>query len=235
MRKRKIVITCEHGGNYIPREFRYLFTNHEKVLTSHRGWDMGALEVAKYMARHLGAPLSYQRVSRLLVESNRSLSNEELFSQYSKELEKPIKKYVLSKYYHPYRNAIEKNISRCIDEGQEVLHLSVHSFTPVLNGVERQVDLGLLCDESRWSEMEFCQLWKSQIEQLLPNKLTMINVPYNGADDGFTTYLREKFPPEKYLGVEIEINQKYAGTEEMAIIRSALSNGLIMSEDLVEE
>lgn len=63
----------------------------------------------------------------------------------------------------------------------------------------------------------------------------MINVPYNGADDGFTTYLREQFPADKYLGIEIEVNQKYAGTEEMSVIRSALSNSLIISEDLVEE
>lgn len=235
MRKRKVIITCEHGGNYVPREFRYLFTNQEKVLTTHLGWDIGALEVAKYMARHIPAPLSYQRVSRLLVESNRSLHSEELFSKYSRELEKPIRKYVLSKYYYPYRNAIEKNISKCIEEGYEVLHLSVHSFTPVLNGVERQVDIGLLCDEARWAETEYCQMWKNQIEQLLPQKLVMINVPYNGADDGFTTYLRERFPADKYLGIEIEINQKYAGTEEMSVIRSALSNSLIISEDLVEE
>ena len=235
MRKRKIIITCEHGGNYVPREFRYLFTNHEKELSSHLGWDLGALEVAKYMARHLQAPISYQRVSRLLVESNRSLHSEELFSKYSRELEKPIRKYVLSKYYHPYRNAIEKSISRSIEEGHEVLHLAIHSFTQVLNGLEGQVDIGLLWDESKWIEIEFCQMWKSQIEQLLPQKLVMINIPYNGADDGLTTYLRGKYPSEKYLGIEIEINQKYAGTEEMSVIRSALSNSLIISEDLVEE
>lgn len=227
MRKRKIIITCEHGGNYIPREYKYLFAAHEKELSSHRGWDIGALEVAKYLSRHIPAPLSYQRVSRLLVETNRSTDNEELFSKYAQELDKPIKKYILNKFYYPYRNAVEKNLAKCIDEGYEVLHLSVHSFTPVLNGVERQIDIGLLCDESRWPELEFCQMWQTQIQQLLPEKLTMINVPYNGADDGFTTYLRGKFPVEKYLGIEIEINQKYAGTEEMAVIRAALSQSIM--------
>lgn len=235
MRKRKIIITCEHAGNYVPREFRYLFINHEKELSSHLGWDIGALEVAKYMSRHIPAPLSYQRVSRLLVESNRSLHSEELFSKYSKELDKPIKKYILRKFYQTYRNAIEKNIARNIEEGYEVLHLAVHSFTPVLNGIERQVDIGLLYDESRWEEKEFCQSWKDQIEQLLPQKLIMTNVPYNGADDGLTTYLRGIFPSDKYLGIEIEINQKYVGTDDLSIIRSALANSLIISEDLVEE
>lgn len=232
MCRRKIIISCEHGGNYIPHEFRYLFTGAAKVLSSHRGLDIGALDVAKYMSRQLSAPLVYQRVSRLLVETNRSIGHAQLFSEYLTDLSPSIKKYLLGKYYHPYRNAIEQKISQLISEGNQVLHLSVHSFTPEFNGVQRKVDIGLLCDENHVLEAEFCQLWKTEIENLLPEKVVMINVPYQGADDGFTTYLRGKYDQDKYLGIELEINQKYADTDEMAVLRSALTNSLSITNQI---
>ena len=36
-------LTCEHGGNRIPREYAHLFRGARAVLASHRGWDPGAL------------------------------------------------------------------------------------------------------------------------------------------------------------------------------------------------
>ncbi|HEX8011112.1 MAG TPA: hypothetical protein VF814_09280 [Casimicrobiaceae bacterium] len=36
------------------------------------------------------------------------------------------------------------------------------------------------------------------------------NYPYAGNADGLTTYLRRRFPAGSYLGIELEINQRYA-------------------------
>ena len=41
------------------------------------------------------------------------------------------------------------------------------------------------------------------------------NYPYLGKADGFTTYLRKQFQTH-YLGIEIEINQKYAKANVMS-------------------
>ncbi|MEO8932838.1 MAG: N-formylglutamate amidohydrolase, partial [Xanthomarina sp.] len=35
------------------------------------------------------------------------------------------------------------------------------------------------------------------------------NYPYLGKADGFTSYLRKQFP-KNYLGIEIEVNQKFS-------------------------
>ena len=43
------------------------------------------------------------------------------------------------------------------------------------------------------------------------------NYPYLGKMDGFTTYLRKKFP-KNYVGIEIEINQKYAPENNTQLI-----------------
>ena len=41
------LITCEHGGNRIPPRYRDLFAGCEALLQSHRGYDPGALTLAR--------------------------------------------------------------------------------------------------------------------------------------------------------------------------------------------
>lgn len=210
----------------MPKDYQFMFAGADAVLASHRGWDPGSLPVAKYLARQLDAPYYFQKASRLLVEMNRSLDNKELFSEYTHNVDQKVKKQLLDKYYFPYRNEVEKKISGYVAQGDAVLHISVHTFTPVINGVVRSVDLGLLYDEDRSSEKQFCEAWKHRLDTIITEHVVMLNCPYNGADDGFTTYLRTKFPEESYLGIEIEINQKHIDTSEMQQIKEALVHSL---------
>ena len=55
--KTKVLITCEHGGAKIPPAFKSRFRTHSSLLRTHRGSDMGALELAKSFAKRLRAPL----------------------------------------------------------------------------------------------------------------------------------------------------------------------------------
>lgn len=40
------------------------------------------------------------------------------------------------------------------------------------------------------------------------------NYPYLGKADGFTTHLRKKFK-DNYIGIELEVNQKFAKNNQM--------------------
>jgi predicted N-formylglutamate amidohydrolase len=51
------------------------------LLSSHRGFDAGAMVMAGALARGLGAPLVVSAVSRLLVDLNRSIGHPRLYSQ----------------------------------------------------------------------------------------------------------------------------------------------------------
>ena len=64
MRFGAILITCEHGGNQVPARWRARFRGAGAVLSSHRGWDPGALGVARTLAKALGAPLVFAETSR---------------------------------------------------------------------------------------------------------------------------------------------------------------------------
>lgn len=201
----KLVLSCEHGGNKIPEQYSKYFKGKDKLLASHRGWDIGALSVAKSLSEHLKAPLFYATTSRLLVELNRSLHHPHLFSAITKLLSTCEKEEILKANYFPYRNKVKEHITSLIKNDEYVLHISVHSFTPELNGELRNTDIGLLYDPSSHAEKDFCLRWKEQIKRSGLLRVRY-NYPYRGTADGFTTYLRKQFP-EKYAGIELEINQ----------------------------
>ncbi|QSE97864.1 N-formylglutamate amidohydrolase [Fulvivirga lutea] len=226
MSTRKILISCEHADHIIPSKYASLFKGADEDLKSHKGYDPGSMDLAKYTARNLDVPLYYQKVSRLLIEMNRSINAQDLFSKYSSVLPDKDKRELEEKYYFPYRNEVEDKIIEYVNNGDSVLHISFHSFTPSLNNVERLVDIGILCDEKVESELKFANEWKDKLAELFPTLLVMINMPYNGADDGFTTYLRAKYPQEKYLGIELEINQKYIQQPIWADIKKGLVQSL---------
>lgn len=218
-----LIITCEHAGNQVPERYNHIFTQVKDVLDSHRGWDPGALEIARFLATECSAPLFACETTRLLIEPNRSLHNPQLYSEYSQKLYETDHDRILQQFYYPYRNGVEEVISKA---SKPVLHLSIHTFTPILNGISRSVDLGLLFDPKRKSETAFCERFMDDLEQNLPYLDVRLNEPYKGTDDGFTTYLRTKFDDSEYMGIEIEVNQKYIGTEKWELISVGLKEVL---------
>lgn len=238
MRPFHIVITCEHGGNYIPARYSHLFSGSQELVQSHRGWDIGALKIAQKLARELQVKLFQTKISRLLVDCNRSVSNPEVFSKQTHLLAQEEKDRLLNEYYYPYRNNVENQIASK-STTEMVLHLSVHTFVPEWHGTERKVDVGLLYDDKRALETEFSERWKEEIQKQLPEKLIMLNIPYHGADDGFTTYLRGKVAESNYWGIEIEVNQKWVDSPEIGKIITTLHTTLSivlnqMKEDKLE-
>jgi predicted N-formylglutamate amidohydrolase len=208
------LITCEHAGNFIPPGYSRLFEGQSEVLRSHRGWDPGAVDIAEYLSGKLNAPLFKCHATRLLVETNRSLWSSNLFSEYSAGLTVAEREEVLRQFYYPHRSGVEEWIR---NSAETVLHLSIHSFTPVFGGVTRNVDVGLLFDPARQNESTFCETYRKRLEAILPGHSIEFNEPYKGIDDGFTTYLRQQFGNDRYLGIEIEVNQKYTGEAHVAI------------------
>src|SRR5258705_12004908 len=73
------LITCEHGGNRIPAPYRRLFRGRRALLDSHRGYDPGALVMAKALAGAFKAPLVTSTISRLVIDLNPSIGHPPLF------------------------------------------------------------------------------------------------------------------------------------------------------------
>ncbi len=211
-KKAGLLITCEHATNHLPGEYCFLFPDLS-VLSTHKGYDPGALSAAEAFARSLRVPLISSEVTRLLLDLNRSLHNRTLFSVYSRGLTREKRSALLDRYYHPYRARVLEEMNKIQNEGRPVLHLSVHSFTPVLGGEVRTADLGLLYDPARESEKILCLRWQSELKILNPLLRIRRNYPYRGRSDGLTAYFRKSFHQKEYQGVELEINQSLLGDQ----------------------
>lgn len=203
-----LVITCEHAGNQIPEAYRTLFKPYRNLLNSHRGYDAGAYDYACKIAEHFNVPLFAANTSRLLIDQNRSLGHPHLFSKITAPLPDKEKKHIIDFYYMPHRAAVRDAVSRFLDPPNTVVHIAVHSFTPILNGKLRTMDIGFLYDPKRTSEKLFCQYWRKAVLSLSPDLKIRFNAPYRGTSDGLTTFFRKRFP-FRYLGIELEINQRH--------------------------
>jgi len=229
-----VVVTCEHGGNRIPPAFRRWFVGAEALLASHRGYDPGALAMARSLARAFDARLMTSTVSRLLVELNRSPGRQFRYSPVMREAAFDVRADICRRFYTPHWTAVEAFVGDATTSGRRVLHVSSHSFTPSLDGDVRRTDIGLLYDPAREWERTLCIAWQRALTARLPRWTTRRNYPYRGTGDGLTRYLRTRFADAAYCGIELEINQKHvrdghaiAARERTAVVaalRAALSS-----------
>lgn len=225
---RQLVVSCEHGGREVPAPFAALFTGHAALLDSHRGWDPGALELARELAEAFGAPLFASTTTRLLVDLNRSTGHPRLFSELSRGLPRNARQALVAEHYRPHRDAVEGEIARRIAAGRPVLHIASHSFTPALDEVVRDADVGFLYDPRRPGEAALARRWLAELARRAPALRLRRNYPYRGRGDGLTALLRKHFGPADYLGLELEVNQRFvaAGGAAWARLRTDLVEAL---------
>jgi len=178
------------------------------MLASHRGYDAGALVMAQELAQRLDVPLVGSTVSRLLVDLNRSLGHPKVYSSNIQSAPVEIRASIVGQYYQPYRTEVETRVRRGIELGCRVVHVSCHSFTPQLDGLVRNCDVGLLYDPARHGEVGLSKAWQEAIQTASPHCKVRRNYPYAGKNDGLTTTLRRRHSAEEYVGIELELNQK---------------------------
>lgn len=203
------LVTCEHGGNGIPAAYEAWFTEWREVLDSHRGHDPGALTMARDLAEAFGADLVASTTSRLLVDLNRSIGHPHLFSEATAKAGSAIRTEIVDGWYRPHRNRVEHLVAEAVGKGHRVVHIASHSFTPVLEGVVRTADVGLLYDPTRGGETELCARWKRHLLAMAPDLRVRRNYPYRGGSDGLATHLRRQHGADAYVGVELEVNQSF--------------------------
>ncbi len=182
---------------------------------------MGALVLARELAGALNAPLFCATTTRLLIDLNRSISHRQLHSELTRGLPPAGRREIIALHYRPYRDAVEAAVATRIAAGQRVVHVSSHSFTPELDGVVRQADVAWLYDPRRPGESLFASQWLAALKSLRPDLKLRRNYPYQGKGDGLTSLLRKRYAPSRYVGIELEVNQRFVidGGKVWAVLR----------------
>jgi predicted N-formylglutamate amidohydrolase len=199
-----LVLTCEHASCAVPAEYDDLGLDPEQ-LQGHIGWDIGARQVTEALASSFNATAVLAGVSRLLIDCNRDLADHDLIVSESHGTNVPGNRHLdgaerdrrSREFYTPYHEAIDSVLA----QKSASFLLSVHSFTPLLNGRERRFDVGVLFDA-----------YSTQAERLgealaRGGLRVRYNQPYSGLDGLiFSVQLHGSRHHTPYL--EIEINNR---------------------------
>lgn len=158
----KLVLVCDHASNRVPACLEKLGLT-DAQLADHIGWDPGAAEVARSLAKKLDAPLIASGYSRLVIDCNRPLMSDELIPEQSAGVIIPGNQNLsvqeriqrIEKLFMPYHNAINNLLDQRLQAKPEypIIFLSIHSFTPFLFNQQRPWHIGV----SHKSDSRFAQ------------------------------------------------------------------------------
>lgn len=151
--KGDVVLICEHAGQLLPESLGNLGIDAE-AMSAHIAWDIGAAGLARALSKQLDAPLILQRYSRLVFDCNRVFDAVDAIVAESDHVVIPHNCHLshedrLERFhlvYSPFESAIAKVIEDCSRQGQQPAIVCVHSFTPIFNGQQRSLDLGVIHD-----------------------------------------------------------------------------------------
>lgn len=221
MARPRLILSCEHARSALPPGVDLGLD--AAAMRSHIAWDEAALPAARALAQALGAPLFEGRVSRLWVDLNRRAENPEVIPSVAfgvpvpgnQGLSAEQRRARIEGWHRPYVQAVEAAVRDLLaGEGAAAeggradapcLHLSIHSFTPVLHGRVREVEVGLLFDPAREGEAALARRLAAPLAEA--GLRVRDNEPYSGLDDGLIPWLRERLPAPAYIGLEIELNE----------------------------
>jgi len=151
-----VVLTCEHATNRLPSS-RGLGALEREILASHWGWDIGAWDLTRDLARRLRTSAIGGGLSRLLIDLNRRVDDPSLIRRTAGAVELPWNRDVDAKeterrvlaYHLPYHAEVDRQILRRLVRGIRPLIFAVHSFTPEYGGRLRQFESGVLYERHR--------------------------------------------------------------------------------------
>ena len=200
-----VLLVCDHASNSFPRSLGTMGLDYLNRV-SHIALDIGAGAVAESLADNLGATAVLCQYSRLIVDCNRNLIDDSAFLKYSDgvnvpgnhDLQESEKEKRASEIYWPYHNSIKDQIVRLKKHGIDPIIISIHSFTPVINGNDREWEIGVLWDKDPVT----AEIFLTRLVEA--GYLVGDNKPYSGKDpEDFTIDFHAESTGLPHVGIEI--------------------------------
>ena len=151
-----LILTCEHASNRVPAPLRAA-PEDRAWLRSHWGYDPGAWDLTRELARRLGASALGGSWSRLVIDVNRRVDDPTLVLRkagrqpvsFNAELDLAEIERRIFAYHAPYHQEVDRQILRRTVRGSRPLLLAVHSFTDQWRGRRRGFEIGILYEKHR--------------------------------------------------------------------------------------
>lgn len=155
-----IVLIGDHAGRAVPHSLAGLGVDPE-AMDLHIAWDIGVAGLGLRLAAALDACFIAQAYSRLVIDCNRRPGAAASIPEVSDGVAIPANQGLgepqiaarQREIYQPYQDAIAAELDRRARSRHASVLVSLHSFTPALQGVARPWRMGVLHrDNSRLSD-----------------------------------------------------------------------------------
>ncbi|WP_163265319.1 N-formylglutamate amidohydrolase [Chelativorans alearense] len=190
-RSKGLVLLADHAFNALPDEYGDLGLPAAEF-ERHIAYDIGVETVTRKLAALTGAPAIMARFSRLLIDPNRGPDDPTLIRQLydgtvvpgNYPISEGERQKRLDGFYTPYHDAVAALIASVArTSGAPPLVISIHSFTPFMQGRERPWHVGILWDRDDRAVRPLLEALKDE-----PGLVVGDNEPYDGALRGDTMF-----------------------------------------------
>ncbi len=223
-----VILVCEHASRVLPKSLGTLGLS-EAALASHIAWDPGALAVSRLIAKSLDATLLHQRFSRLVYDCNRPPESPAAMPEKSEIFDVPgnagldqaARDARTEALYLPFREKLSRLVKARIAEGRPPVIVTMHSFTPIYFGKQRDVEIGILHDAD--TRLADAMLAEAAIDGRYDARR---NEPY-GPEDGVTHTLKEHGLSNGLANVMIEVRNDLIRDEAGQEVVAGYLTGLL--------
>jgi predicted N-formylglutamate amidohydrolase len=235
----KGLLICDHASAAIPAALRDLGLN-EGQRRLHIAWDIGAADVTRRLSKLLGVAAILSGYSRLVIDCNRQLDDPTSIPQESdgvavpgnRGLSEADRSQRAEACFWPYQQAIEGWIAARRAAGEQPVIVSLHSFTPVMDGFERPWHIGILANRDRRVAIRLIEALRQDLALIVGD-----NEPYDGRQGrgyGMMVHGEETGLPFALIEMRQDLIDTHHGAEAWAE-RLAPILGRIFAEGVKEE
>ena len=180
--KAQCVIVCDHASNRIPAALGTLgLSKAERDM--HIAWDPGTEHIGRYLGEKLDAPAYFATYSRIVVDVNRGANSPECMREVydhvsvpgNQKLSRSAKKQRVDEIFNPYHKNLAALIARFRKKKRIPAIVSIHSFTPEMDGYKRPWHIGVLWNKEDDIALKLIE----NLRQQNPGMIVGENEPYS--------------------------------------------------------
>jgi len=230
--KAPLLLVADHANREIPKVLEQLGLDAES-LDRHIAWDIGSADLARGLADLLDAPLILGGYSRLLIDLNRQPDDATAIPHISDGtvipgnaiVDEQQKSLRIASFFQPYHEAISSRLDQFQAAGITPAFLSIHTCTPMLNGMERPWHIGVMWDKDPRIAVPMLQ----QLN-LMEGLCIGDNQPYSGRHPhDFTIDFHAEGRGIPYAGIEVRqdlVSDTAGGLKWAGILAKSLAQPL---------